>query len=50
MEGRKQSTAKLRPEDLPEYQDPLSQALIKGWRQDFPHITDEEIIEALESF
>ena len=39
--------AKLKPEEMPEYQDDLSQYLIQGWRKDFPEWTDEQIIEAL---
>ena len=41
--------AKLKPEEMPEYQGKLSQYLIQGWRKDFPEWTDEQIIEALES-
>lgn len=40
---------KLKPEEMPEYQDKLSQYLIQGWRKDFPEWTDERIIEALEN-
>jgi hypothetical protein len=39
---------KLKPEEMPEYQDKLSQSLIKDWRERL-HYTDEQIIEALES-
>ena len=39
--------AKLKPEEMPEYQDKLSQYLIQGWRKDFPEWTDEQIIDAL---
>ena len=38
---------KLKPEEMPEYQDKLSQYLIQGWRKDFPEWTDEQIIDAL---
>ena len=40
---------KLKPEEMPEYQDKLSQSLIRGWRKQFPEWTDGQIIEALES-
>ena len=40
--------AKLKPEEMPEYQDKLSQSLIKDWRERL-HYTDEQIIEASES-
>lgn len=40
---------KIRPEEMPEYQDKLSQVLIQSWRKSFPHWTDERIIEALEA-
>lgn len=40
---------KLKPEEMPEYQDKLSQYLIQGWRKDFPEWTDERIIEELEA-
>lgn len=39
---------KLKPEEMPEYQDKLSQHLIKDWRERL-HYTDEQIIEELES-
>ena len=40
---------KLKPEEMPEYKnDQLAQHLIKGWRMDFPGITDEKIVEELE--
>ncbi len=32
---------KLKPEEMPEYQDKLSQSLIRGWRKQFPEWTDE---------
>lgn len=38
---------KLKPEEMPEYQDKLSQYLIQGLRKDFPEWTDEQIIDAL---
>ncbi|MDO4572989.1 MAG: hypothetical protein Q4C13_06435, partial [Clostridia bacterium] len=37
----------LRPEDMPEFQDVLSQGLIRDWRKQFPHWSDERIIETL---
>ena len=40
---------KLKPEEMPEYQDKLSQRLIRGWRKQFPEWTDERIIEELEA-
>ena len=40
---------KLKPEEMPEYQDKLSQSLIRGWRKQFPEWTDERIIEELEA-
>lgn len=40
---------KLKPEEMPEYQDKLSQSLIRGWCKQFPEWTDERIIEELES-
>ena len=30
---------KLKPEEMPEYQDKLSQSLIRGWRKQFPEWT-----------
>ena len=40
---------KLKPEEMLEYKDDqLAQYLIKGWRMDFPGITDEKIVEELE--
>ena len=41
--------AKLKPEEMPEYQDKLSQSLIRGWRKQFPEWADERIIEELEA-
>lgn len=38
----------MRPEDMPEFQDVLSQHLIKGIRKDFPDWSDERIIEELQ--
>ena len=38
---------KLKPEEMPEYQDKLSQYLIQEWRKDFPEWTDEQIRDAL---
>ena len=40
---------KLKPEEMPEYHDKLSQYLIQVWRKDFPEWTDERIIEELEA-
>ena len=37
---------KRRPEDMPEYQDKLSQAIIRELRKD--NMTDERIIEELD--
>ena len=38
---------KLKPEEMPEYQDKLSQAIIRELRKD--NMTDERIIEELEA-
>ena len=40
---------KLKPEEMPEYQDKLSQHLIQERRKQFPEWTDERIIEELEA-
>ena len=37
---------KLKPEEMPEYQDDLSQYLIRNWRARLNY-TDEQIIDAL---
>lgn len=37
-------------EDMPEFQNALSQSVIKSWRKRFPNITDEEIIETLQAW
>jgi len=42
-------TEATQPEEMPEYQDKLSQSLIRGWRKQFPEWTDERIIEELEA-
>lgn len=44
QESKKQE---IKPEDMPEFQDVLSQSVIKGWRERYPNITNEEIIETL---
>ncbi len=48
MEQQKTEQQKLKPEEMPEYQDRLSQSLIKDWRERL-HWTDERIIEELEA-
>ena len=40
----------LKPEEMERYQDPSSQMYIRSWRKRFPGITDEEIINTLESW
>ena len=40
----------LKPEEMERYQDPSSQMYIRSWRKRFPRITDEEIINTLESW
>ena len=40
----------LKPEQMERYQDPSSQMYIRSWRKRFPGITDEEIINTLESW
>ncbi len=47
MEQQKQQN--LKPEEMPEYQDRLSQNLIRNCRKGFPNWTDERIIEGLEA-
>ncbi|MDO4572988.1 MAG: hypothetical protein Q4C13_06430 [Clostridia bacterium] len=38
---------RLRPEDMPEFQNSSAQLAIRTWRKQFPNISDEEIIETL---
>ena len=40
----------LKPEEMERYQDPSSQMYIRSWRKRFPGITDEEIVNTLESW
>ena len=40
----------LKPEEMERYQNPLDQSYIRSWRKRFPGITDEEIINTLESW
>lgn len=43
-----QKETKLRPEDMPEYQDPLAQSAIRSGRK--AGLTDEQILDGLKAF
>ncbi len=49
MDQNNTQSKAVRPEDMPEHQDQLSQVLIRSCRKRFLHWSDERIIEGLEA-